>query len=165
MFPQSYKYFWKAYPKWCIFSIQRTFVSDKITHFVQFVRMRLFYSPSTEKHHGSVQSEPFCSERGDGENIHQFYYINVQVAFWRGGNRKGDFCGSAEYVKLTMLKTRGFWRLPVDLPCRYLSYLAQYFVSACLVWGLVLWWSGPIDHFIFFLTTGLLDGATCWNVA
>lgn len=120
MFPKSYKYFWKADPKWCIFSVQRTFVSGKIIYFVQFVRMRLFYSLSTETHHGSVQNDPFHSEVRDRENSHQFYHINAQVAFWREGSRKGGVCGSAEYVTLMMLKMGGFWRLPVNLPCKYL---------------------------------------------
>lgn len=47
---------------------------------------------------------PFHSEVRDRENIHPFYYINLQVIYLTERGKEGEVCGSAEYLTLMMLK-------------------------------------------------------------
>lgn len=133
-----------------------------------------FIIDSQLKHIMSVCKVSLFTQRwGNRQNIHPFCYTDVQVAFWGEVSRKNEVCGFAECITLMMLKKGCFWRLPPDLPFKWLclpipahatpltrTHL-QCFASTCLAWSFELWWSVPVDLFIFFPTTGSLDRRKC----
>lgn len=107
------------------------------------------------------------------EKKDSFYHRDVQVVFWGEVSRKDKVCGFAECITLMMLKMGCFWRLPPDFPCKWLclpipahatpltrAHL-QCFSSTCLGWSFDLWWSVPVDLFIFFSTSGSLGRRKC----